>query len=94
MSYGSPEWQDWVIGDEQEVFKHIKYAYDHGIQTFDTANVCSWRSAIQVGYLNDYMRLGIFKWIIGSCTWKGYQGAKAPKRRARHHDKGSFGVLR
>ena len=50
MSYGSPEWQDWVIGDEQEVFKHIKYAYDHGIQTFDTANVCSWRSAIQVGY--------------------------------------------
>ncbi|KAK7686729.1 hypothetical protein QCA50_010329 [Cerrena zonata] len=41
MSYGSPEWSDWVIGDEQEVFKHVKYAYDHGIQTFDTANVYS-----------------------------------------------------
>ncbi|CAL1707759.1 unnamed protein product [Somion occarium] len=41
MSYGSSEWADWVIEDEQEVFKHIKFAYDHGIQTFDTANVYS-----------------------------------------------------
>ena len=39
MSYGSSEWSDWLISDEQEVFKHIKFAYDHGIQTFDTANV-------------------------------------------------------
>ncbi|KAK7682837.1 hypothetical protein QCA50_014221 [Cerrena zonata] len=41
MSYGSPEWANWVIGDEQEAFKHIKFAYDHGIQTFDTANMYS-----------------------------------------------------
>lgn len=39
MSYGSSEWAGWVIDDEQEAFKHIKFAYDHGIQTFDTANV-------------------------------------------------------
>ncbi|TBU39537.1 Aldo/keto reductase [Dichomitus squalens] len=40
MSYGSPEWQDWVL-PEEEAIKHIKFAYDHGIQTFDTANVYS-----------------------------------------------------
>ncbi|KAI0648550.1 Aldo/keto reductase [Trametes meyenii] len=40
MSYGSPEWEGWVLGEE-EAFKHIKYAYDRGIQTFDTANVYS-----------------------------------------------------
>ncbi|KAI1787702.1 aryl-alcohol dehydrogenase [Ganoderma leucocontextum] len=40
MQYGSPEWQAWVLGEDEAV-KHIKYAYDHGIQTFDTANVYS-----------------------------------------------------
>ncbi|KAI0669361.1 aryl-alcohol dehydrogenase [Trametes maxima] len=40
MSYGSPGWQEWVLGEE-EAIKHIKYAYDNGIQTFDTANVYS-----------------------------------------------------
>ena len=39
MSYGSSEWAGWVLDDEQEAFRHIKFAYDHGIQTFDTANV-------------------------------------------------------
>ena len=38
MSYGSPEWQGWVL-NEEESLKHIKYAYDHGINAFDTANV-------------------------------------------------------
>ncbi|KAF9447244.1 Aldo/keto reductase [Macrolepiota fuliginosa MF-IS2] len=40
MQYGDPRWQPWVIGDEEEVTRHIKTAYDAGIQTFDTANVC------------------------------------------------------
>jgi len=40
MSYGSPEWQAWVL-PEEEGLKHIKAAYDAGIQTFDTANVYS-----------------------------------------------------
>ncbi|KAA1472734.1 aryl-alcohol dehydrogenase [Dentipellis sp. KUC8613] len=40
MSYGSSSWQDWVL-DEEEGMKHIKAAYDLGIQTFDTANVYS-----------------------------------------------------
>ncbi|TFY76633.1 hypothetical protein EWM64_g7378 [Hericium alpestre] len=40
MSYGSPVWQGWVLGEEEGI-KHIKAAYDLGIQTFDTANVYS-----------------------------------------------------
>jgi len=40
MQYGSSEWQDWVLGEEEGI-KHVKYAYDAGIQTFDTANVYS-----------------------------------------------------
>lgn len=40
MSYGTPKWQDWVL-DEEEGIKHIKAAYDMGIQTFDTANIYS-----------------------------------------------------
>ncbi|KAI9066901.1 Aldo/keto reductase [Trametes sanguinea] len=38
MSYGTPDWQGWVL-PEEEALKHIKFAYDHGIQTFDTADV-------------------------------------------------------
>ncbi|KAJ7607599.1 Aldo/keto reductase [Mycena polygramma] len=40
MSYGSSQWRPWVL-DEEESIKHIKYAYDAGIQTFDTANMYS-----------------------------------------------------
>ncbi|CAA7259016.1 unnamed protein product [Cyclocybe aegerita] len=40
MQYGDPGWQPWVLGEE-EAIKHIKVAYDAGIQTFDTANVYS-----------------------------------------------------
>lgn len=38
MSYGTPDWQGWVL-DEQTSLEHIKYAYDLGINAFDTANV-------------------------------------------------------
>ncbi|TBU29699.1 Aldo/keto reductase [Dichomitus squalens] len=40
MSYGSKGWQEWVL-PEEEAIKHIKFAWDHGITTFDTANVYS-----------------------------------------------------
>ncbi|KAL6308527.1 Aldo/keto reductase [Sparassis latifolia] len=40
MQYGSPDWQKWVLGEE-EAIKHIKYAYEAGIQTFDTADMYS-----------------------------------------------------
>ncbi|KAH8077108.1 aryl-alcohol dehydrogenase [Cristinia sonorae] len=40
MQYGDKGWQEWVLG-EDEAIEHIKYAYNAGIQTFDTANVYS-----------------------------------------------------
>jgi len=40
MSYGSPEFMDWVLPEEESI-KHIKAAYDAGINTFDTANLYS-----------------------------------------------------
>ncbi|EIW74611.1 Aldo keto reductase [Coniophora puteana RWD-64-598 SS2] len=40
MSYGDAGWAGWVLPEEEGV-KHIKAAYDAGIQTFDTANVYS-----------------------------------------------------
>jgi aryl-alcohol dehydrogenase-like predicted oxidoreductase len=41
MSYGDANWSgNWVLGEE-EAHKHIKAAYDAGINTFDTANAYS-----------------------------------------------------
>ncbi|KAG8999026.1 hypothetical protein FRB90_012173 [Tulasnella sp. 427] len=40
MSYGSPEWAGWVLPEEEGI-KHIKAAYDMGINAFDTANLYS-----------------------------------------------------
>ncbi|KAK0455341.1 aryl-alcohol dehydrogenase [Desarmillaria tabescens] len=40
MSYGNPAWQGWVLPEEEGI-KHIKAAYDAGINAFDTANVYS-----------------------------------------------------
>ncbi|SJL02660.1 related to voltage-gated potassium channel subunit beta-1 channel subunit beta-1) [Armillaria ostoyae] len=40
MSYGSTEWQPWVLSKEQGI-EHIKAAYDAGINTFDTADTYS-----------------------------------------------------
>ncbi|KAK0493366.1 aryl-alcohol dehydrogenase [Armillaria luteobubalina] len=40
MTYGNPAWQGWVLPEEEGI-KHIKAAYDAGINAFDTANVYS-----------------------------------------------------
>jgi len=37
MSYGSPDWQKWVL-PAADSYEHIKVAYDAGINTFDTGN--------------------------------------------------------
>ncbi|ORY31008.1 NADP-dependent oxidoreductase domain-containing protein [Naematelia encephala] len=39
MQYGSG--QDWMIPDHDEGIRQLKYAYDQGINTFDTANTYS-----------------------------------------------------
>ncbi|KAI0682294.1 Aldo/keto reductase [Cerioporus squamosus] len=40
MSYGDPNWDKWLVGEE-EAIKHIKFAYDHGVTTFDTSDTYS-----------------------------------------------------
>ncbi|KAI3623612.1 hypothetical protein GLX27_001720 [Malassezia furfur] len=40
MSYGTPEWQSWVL-DEEASLPLLKCAYDAGINTWDTADVYS-----------------------------------------------------
>lgn len=40
MTYGSSKWQGWVLNEEESI-KHIKFAYDNGINAFDTANIYS-----------------------------------------------------
>lgn len=41
MSYGSKKWAEWVLEDEEEIFKILKKCYDVGLRTFDTADVYS-----------------------------------------------------
>ncbi|KAI0083598.1 aryl-alcohol dehydrogenase [Irpex rosettiformis] len=40
-SFGHKGWNEWVIDDQEEANRMIKFAYDAGIQTFDTANAYS-----------------------------------------------------
>ncbi|KAE9961588.1 hypothetical protein BLS_001728 [Venturia inaequalis] len=40
MSFGSPEWQPWVL-PEDLALPLLKHAYDRGINTWDTADVYS-----------------------------------------------------
>ncbi|KAH9173067.1 Aldo/keto reductase [Lactarius sanguifluus] len=40
MSYGDPRWQPWILG-EKEAIEHVKFAYEHGVNAFDTANIYS-----------------------------------------------------
>ncbi|KAF9074589.1 NADP-dependent oxidoreductase domain-containing protein [Rhodocollybia butyracea] len=40
MSYGSPSWAPWVLGEEESL-PILKAAWDRGINTWDTANVYS-----------------------------------------------------
>ncbi|CAL9731546.1 putative aryl-alcohol dehydrogenase Aad16p [Monosporozyma unispora] len=41
MSYGSKEWLPWCLEDEEQVFEILKFCYDNGLRTFDTANCYS-----------------------------------------------------
>ena len=40
MSYGSPDWQGWVL-DEEQSLPILEYAYQRGLNAWDTADVYS-----------------------------------------------------
>lgn len=84
MSYGNPKWQSWILSEEEGV-KHIKAAYDAGINTFDTANV-----SIRSCYLlsrSDFLP-DVFQRVFGGYPGYSYQGATASSRRDRGDDQG------
>ncbi|CAR21362.1 aldo-keto reductase superfamily protein [Lachancea thermotolerans CBS 6340] len=41
MSFGSKSWAPWLLDDKEEIFKILKYCYDNGLRTFDTADIYS-----------------------------------------------------
>lgn len=41
MSYGSKDWADWVLEDKEKIFEILKFCYDNGLRTFDTADAYS-----------------------------------------------------
>jgi versiconal hemiacetal acetate reductase len=47
MSYGSPEWQGWVLNEEDSL-PLLEYAYKAGIRTWDTADVYSHGQSEQI----------------------------------------------
>jgi aryl-alcohol dehydrogenase (NADP+) len=57
MTFGSPEWRDWVMG-EADALPFIKRALDHGINFFDTADMYSvGESEVVLG--NSLKKLGV-----------------------------------
>ncbi|CCC69896.1 hypothetical protein NCAS_0D03150 [Naumovozyma castellii] len=38
MTFGSKAWNSWLLEDKEEVFALMKFCYDQGIRTFDTAD--------------------------------------------------------
>jgi hypothetical protein len=75
MSYGSPEWQPWVLGEEEGI-KHIKAAFDLGINTFDTANVCFLR--LTTASCSHYPRVGVLERPLRGDSWQSNQAAQPP----------------
>lgn len=47
MSYGTPEWQQWVLNEEDSL-PLLEYAYKAGIRTWDTADVYSHGQSEQI----------------------------------------------
>ncbi|CAG8058010.1 unnamed protein product [Penicillium salamii] len=47
MGYGDPEWQGWVL-NEEESLPLIEYAYNKGIRTWDTADMYSYGKSEEI----------------------------------------------
>jgi aryl-alcohol dehydrogenase-like predicted oxidoreductase len=83
MSYGTPEWQGWVL-KEAEGIAHIKAAYDLGINTFDTADV--WGFSFLCRDDNLTYLVGLLQWRVGDHPRKGNQAAQSSPGRDRSDD--------
>jgi hypothetical protein len=87
MTYGSPEWAGWVLGEEDGI-AHIKAAYDAGINAFDTANVRS-RSFCSVRAGLTDVRAGVLERLVRGYPRQSDQAPQTAAGRNRGHDEGA-----
>lgn len=52
MSYGTPEWQEWVL-DEEKSLPLLEHAYKVGLNTWDTVRNLPHITAIRLYLTND-----------------------------------------
>ena len=85
MSYGDKEWSEWVIDDQEECNKHVRTAFEHGVNTLDTANMYSQGlSEVMTGKAIRAVGVPREEWVILTkvCTHSGV----APGAASKHTD--------
>jgi aryl-alcohol dehydrogenase-like predicted oxidoreductase len=80
MTYGTPDWQEWVL-DEEKSLPLLKHAYDVGLNTWDTADVYSnGRSEEIIGKAIDKYQIPRQKLVILSkCYFGVIQDGSQPR---------------
>ncbi len=80
MTYGTPDWQEWVL-DEEKSLPLLKHAYDVGLNTWDTADVYSnGRSEEIIGKAIDKYQIPRQKLVILSkCYFGVVQDGSQPR---------------
>jgi aryl-alcohol dehydrogenase-like predicted oxidoreductase len=89
MSYGTPEWQPWVL-DEEASLPLLKHAFDAGINTWDTADIYSHgRSEEIVGKALKEYNISRSKVVILSKCYFGVnlEGKQLPVAKSNYNDK-------
>ncbi|KAK3168655.1 hypothetical protein OEA41_005103 [Lepraria neglecta] len=80
MSYGSPDWQEWVL-DEEKSLPLLEHAYKVGLNTWDTADVYSnGRSEEIIGKALEKYSIPRQKVVILSKCYFGVDGSGAQPR--------------
>ncbi|BAE65595.1 unnamed protein product [Aspergillus oryzae RIB40] len=88
MSYGSSEWQSWVL-NEKDALPLLKHAYDKGINTWDTADIYSHgRSEEIIGKFLRQEQIPRDRVVIMTKFYFGVddQGRQPPNRATIHND--------
>ncbi|RAL02817.1 aldo/keto reductase [Aspergillus ibericus CBS 121593] len=89
MSYGSSDWQGWVL-NEEEALPLLEHAYNRGINTWDTADIYSHgRSEEIIGKFLKLKQIPRDRVVIMTKCYFGVddQGGQPPNRATVHNDK-------
>ncbi|KAJ5657310.1 uncharacterized protein N7484_000959 [Penicillium longicatenatum] len=88
MSFGSSDWQGWVL-NEKDAFPLLEYAYDKGINTWDTADIYSHgRSEEIIGKFLEEKKIPRDRVVIMTKCYFGVddQGGQPPNRATIYND--------